>query len=37
MGNFVDKLKQMWNTPDDEYEYDDKYDEAETKKKRYRR
>lgn len=33
MGNFVDKLKQMWNTPDDEYEYDDKYDEAETKKK----
>ncbi len=32
MGNFVDKLKQMWNTPDDEYEYDDKYDEAETKK-----
>ncbi len=32
MGNFVDKLKQMWNTPDDEYEYDDKYDEAEAKK-----
>lgn len=32
MGNFVDKLKQMWNTPDDEYEYDDKYDEAESKK-----
>lgn len=32
MGNFVDKIKQMWNTPDDEYEYDDKYDESETKK-----
>lgn len=32
MGNFVDKLKQMWNTPDDEYEYDDKFDKAEAKK-----
>jgi len=32
MGNFVDKLKQMWNTPDDEYEYDDKYDDTELKK-----
>ncbi len=32
MGSFVDKIKQMWNTPDDEYEYDDKYDESETKK-----
>ncbi len=32
MGNLVDKLKQMWNTPDDEYEYDDKYNEAEAKK-----
>ncbi len=32
MGSFVDKIKQMWNTPDDEYEYDDKYDESEAKK-----
>ena len=29
MGNFVDKIKQMWNTPDDEFEYEDKYDEPE--------
>ena len=32
MGSFVDKIKQMWNTPDDEYEYDDKFDENEVKK-----
>ncbi len=31
MGNFVDKLKQMWNTPDDEYEYEDKYEDTELK------
>lgn len=35
MGSFVDKIKQMWNTPDDEYEYDDKYDESETKKEEF--
>lgn len=29
MSNFVDKIKQMWNTPDDEFEYEDKYDEPE--------
>ncbi len=29
MSNFVDKIKQMWNTPDDEFEYDDKYEEDE--------
>ncbi len=27
MGDFFGKIKQMWNTPDDEYDYDDKYDE----------
>lgn len=27
MGDFFNKIKQMWNTPDDEYDYDDKYDE----------
>lgn len=31
MGDFLNKIKQMWNTPDDEYDYDDKdrleYDE----------
>ena len=26
--NFVDKIKQMWNTPDDEFEYDDDYEDA---------
>lgn len=31
MSNFVDKIKQMWNTPDDEFEYEDKYDEPEEK------
>lgn len=31
MGNIMDKFKQMWNTPDDEYEYDDKYEEAAAK------
>lgn len=29
MSNFVDKIKQMWNTPDDEFEYEDKYEEDE--------
>lgn len=24
MGSFVDKIKRMWDTPDDEFEYDDK-------------
>ena len=28
MSNFVDKIKQMWNTPDDEFEYDDDYEDA---------
>ena len=23
MGDFLNKIKQMWNTPDDEYDYDD--------------
>ncbi len=32
MGDFINKIKQMWNTPDDEYDYDDKYDEQEEKK-----
>ena len=31
MGDFLGKIKQMWNTPDDEYDYDDKYDEDEKK------
>lgn len=31
MSNFVDKIKQMWNVPDDEFEYEDKYDEPEEK------
>ena len=30
MGDLVDKLKQMWNTPDDEYDYDD--EKVETKR-----
>lgn len=31
MSNFVDKIKQMWNTPDDEFEYEDKYDDSDEK------
>ena len=31
MGNIMDKFKQMWNTPDDEYEYDDKYEDSAAK------
>lgn len=27
MGDFFNKIKQMWNTPDDEYDYDDKDEE----------
>lgn len=30
MGDLVDKLKQMWNTPDDEYDYED--EKVETKR-----
>lgn len=29
MSNFVDKIKRMWDTPDDEFEYDDKNDAPE--------
>lgn len=32
MANWMDKLKQMWNTPDDEYEYDDKDEEKNAKR-----
>lgn len=34
MGDFLGKIKQMWNTPDDEYDYDDKYDEEEKKEEK---
>lgn len=30
MGDLVDKLKQLWNTPDDEYDYED--EKVETKR-----
>lgn len=32
MADILGKLKQMWNTPDDEYDYDDKHDDTEDKK-----
>ena len=34
MGDFINKIKQMWNTPDDEYDYDDKYEEEEKKEEK---
>ena len=32
MADIIGKLKQMWNTPDDEYDYDDKREEQEETK-----
>ena len=32
MADILNKLKQMWNTPDDEYDYDDKEEEVKAKK-----
>lgn len=32
MADLIGKLKQMWNTPDDEYDYDDKHDEQDEEK-----